>query len=70
MERTIGSLKNFRATEKEQIFFELMVDKALGALRFSKNVTTKLTPYEAHHGREPNTVLGDLTKKLELEQRP
>ena len=40
-----------------------MVDKALDALRFSKNATTKLIPFEAHHGRETNTVLRKLTKK-------
>ena len=43
-----------------------MVDKALGALRFSQNATTKLTPFEAHHGREANTVLRNLTKKPSL----
>ena len=66
VERTIGSLKNFvltYASEKEHKFLECMVDKALGALRFSKKATTKVTPFEAHHGREVNTVLGYLTKK-------
>ena len=28
-------------------------------------MTTKLTTFEARHGREANTVLRDLTKKLE-----
>ena len=69
VERTIGSLKNFvltYATEKEHKSLESMIDKALGALRFSKNATTKLTPFEAHHGREANTVLRNLTKKPSL----
>ena len=69
VERTIGSLKNFvltYATEKGHKSLESMVDKALGALRFSKNATTKLTPFEAHHGREANTVLRNLTKKPSL----
>ena len=69
VERTIGSLKNFvltYATEKEHKSLESMVDKALGALRFSKNATTKLTLFEAHHGREANTVLRKLTKKPSL----
>ena len=69
VERKIGSLKNFvltYATEKEQKSLESMVDKALGALRFSKNATTKLTPFEAHHGREANTVLRNLAKKPSL----
>ena len=43
-----------------------MVDKALGALRFSKNATTKLTLFEAHHGREANAVLRNLTEKPSL----
>ena len=69
VERTIGSLKNFvltYATDKEHNSLESMVDKALGALRFSKNATNKLTPFEAHHGREANTVLRNLTKKPSL----
>ena len=42
VERTIGSLTNFvlnYASEKEHKSLESMVDKALGALRFSKNAT-------------------------------
>ena len=69
VERTIGSLKNCvltYATEKEHKSLESMVDKALAALRFSKNATTKLTPFEAHHGREANTVLRNFTKKPSL----
>ena len=48
---------------KEHKSLECMVEKALGALRVSKKATTKLTPFEAHHGREANTVLRNLTKK-------
>ena len=69
VERTRGSLKNFvltYATEKELKFIECMVNKALGALRFSKNATTKLTPFEVQHGRKANTVLRNLTKKQSL----
>ena len=69
VERTIASLKYFVLTyesEKEHESLECMVDKALSALRFSKNATTKLTPFEAHHGREANTVLRNLTKKPSL----
>ena len=69
VERTIGSLKNFvliYATEKEHKSLESMVDKALGALRFSKNATTKLSTFEPHHGRKANTVLRNLTKKPSL----
>ena len=69
LERTIGSLKKFvltYASEKEHKSLESMVDKALGALRFSKIATTKLTPFEAHQGREANTVLRNLTKKPSL----
>ena len=39
-----------------------MVNEALGALRFSKNATTKLTPFEAHHGREADKILRNLLK--------
>ena len=44
VERTIGSLKNFDltyASEKEHKSLECMADKALGALRFSKNAKSK-----------------------------
>ena len=44
-----------------------MVERALGALRFSKNSTLKISPFEAHHGREANTVLRNLTKKPSLQ---
>ena len=71
LERTIVSLKNFvltYASEKEHKSLEhkTMVDKALGALLFSKNATTKLTPFEAHNGWEGNPVLRNLTKKPSL----
>ena len=46
---------------------EKMVERALGALRFSKNSTLKISPFEAHHGREANTVLRNLTKKPSLQ---
>ena len=39
-----------------------MVERALGALRFSKNATLIISPFEAHHGRESNMVLRNLTK--------
>ena len=42
------------------------VERALGALRFFPNATLKITPFEAHHGREANTVLQNLTKKPSL----
>ena len=46
---------------------EKMIERALGALRFSKNATLKISPFEAHHGREANTVLRNLTKKPSLQ---
>ena len=75
VERTIGSLKIFvltYATEKEYKSLESMVDKALGALRFSKNATTKLTPFEAAGGYHRFTQSYEKTKfeKFELEERP
>ena len=44
-----------------------MVERALDALRFSKNAILKNPPFEAHHGREANTVLRNLTKKPSLQ---
>ena len=70
VERTIGSLKNSILTfvqEKHPEPLEKMIERALGALRFSKNATLKISPFEAHHGREANTVLRNLTKKLSLQ---
>ena len=43
-----------------------MVERALGALSFAKNATLNITTFEAHHGREANTVLRNLTKKTSL----
>ena len=68
-ERTIGSLKNSILTyaqEEKTEPLEKMLERALGALRFSNNATIKITPFEAHHGREANTVLRNLTKKPSL----
>ena len=70
VERTTGSLKNSILTfaqEKNPEPLEKMVERALGALRFSKNSTLKISPFEAHHGRESNTVLRNLTKKPSLQ---
>ena len=50
VERTIGSLKNSILTfaqEKHTEPLEKMVERALGALRFSKNATLKISPFEA-----------------------
>ena len=69
VEITIGSLKNSilrYAREENPESLEKMVERALGALRFSPNATLKITPFEAHHGREANTVLRYLTKKPSL----
>ena len=44
-----------------------MVERALSALRSAANATLKITPFEAHHGREANTVLRNLTKKPSLQ---
>ena len=69
VERTIGSLKISILTYarvKNPEPLEKMVERALGALRFSPNATLKITPFEAHHGREANAVLRNLTKKPSL----
>ena len=70
VERTIGSLENFVLTyakEKDSGNLESMVERALSALRFAPNATVKISPFEAHHGREANTVLRNLTKKPSLQ---
>ena len=70
VERTIGSLKISILTfaqEKNPEPLEKIVERALGALRFSKNSTLKISPFKAHHGREANTVLQNLTKKPSLQ---
>ena len=69
VERTIGSLKISRVTyarEERPAPLEKMVKRAFGALWFSPNATIKLTPTEAHRGRETNTVLQNLPKKPSL----
>ena len=43
-----------------------MISRALSALRFVPHSKTKLTPFEAYHGREANTALRNLTKKPSL----
>ena len=53
--------------EKDHGNLETMVERALCALRFAPNATLKITPFEAHHGREANTVLRNLTKKPSLQ---
>ena len=40
-----------------------MLERALAALRFRNNSTLEIAPFKAHHGREANTVLSNLTKK-------
>ena len=40
-----------------------MISRALRALRFVPHSKTKITPFEAYHGREANTALRNLTKK-------
>ena len=43
-----------------------MIPRALRALPFVPHSKTKLTPFEAYHGREANTALRNLTKKPSL----
>ena len=66
VERTIGSIKNSVLTyarEDKPEPLDRMVERAL---RFVKNASLNITPFEAHHGREANTVLRNLTKKPTL----
>ena len=69
VKRTIGSIKNSVLTyarEDKPEPLDRMVERALGALRFGKNLTLNKTPFEAHIRREANTVLRNLTKKPSL----
>ena len=69
VERTIGSIKNYVLTylqENKNYKFGAMISRALSALRFMPHSKTKLTPFEAYHGREANTALRNLTKKPSL----
>ena len=71
VERTIGSLKNSVLTyarEEKLEPLEGMLERALGALRFAKNATLNLTPFEAHHGQEANTVLRNLNQKAVIKK--
>ena len=43
-----------------------MISRLLSALRFVPHSKTKLTPFEAYHGRKANTALRNLTKKPSL----
>ena len=69
VERTNRSLKNSILTyvhkEKTELL-KKMLQRAFGALRLSNNATLKITPFKAHHGREANKVVGNLTKKPSL----
>ena len=68
-ERMIGSIKSSVLTyarEDKPEPLDRMVERALGALRFAKNATLNITPFEAHHGRKANTVFRNLTKKPSL----
>ena len=69
VERTVGSLKYSLLTyarEKKTEPLERMLERALGALRFSHNATLKLAPFQAHSGREANTGLSNLINKPSL----
>ena len=69
VERTIGSIKNYVLTylQENKIYkFGLMISRALSALPFVPHSKTKLTPFEAYHGREANMSLRNLTKKPSL----
>ena len=69
VERTIGSIKNYVLTylqENNNYKIGLMITRALSALRFVPQSKTKLTPFEAYHGREANTAFRNLTKKPSL----
>ena len=59
VQRTTGSLKNWVITylkKREEQRFKPHLLRALSALVFVHHSEKKLTSFEAHHGREENTV--------------
>ena len=61
--------KNYVLTylqENKNYKFGALISRAFSALRFVPHSKTELTPFEAYHGREANTVLRNLTKKPSL----
>ena len=69
VERTIGSKKNYMLTylqENKNYKFGVMISRALSTLRFVPHSKTKITPFEAYHGREAKTAPRNLTKKPSL----
>ena len=57
-----NSILNYAKDENPEVLGKTL-ERALGVLRFSVNATTTLTTFDAHHRREANTVLRNLTKK-------
>ena len=52
--------------ENKNYKFGVMISPALSALRFVPPSKTKITPFEAYHGREANTALRNVTKEPSL----
>ena len=69
VKRTIGCLKNYVMTylrESTVQKFKPLILRALSALKLFLHGKTNLTPFEANHGREANTVLQNWTKRPSL----
>ena len=64
VERTIGSLKHLmKAFLSEGFGIKEALNTALGNLRLTPHSKIKLTPFELHFGRRPNTALRNLVAK-------
>ena len=64
MERTIGSLKQLiKAFLSKGIGLKEALTRAIGNLRLTTRSKIKLTPFELHFGRRPNTELRNLVAK-------
>ena len=64
VERTIGSLKQLmKAFLSDGFGIKEALNRALGNLRLTPHSKIKLTPFELHFGRRPNTALRNLVAK-------
>ena len=64
VERTIGSLKQLiKAFLSEGVGLKEALIRALGNLRLTPHSKIKITPFELHFGRRPNTELRNLMAK-------
>ena len=59
-------LSTYSCARRKSENLEKILERNLGALRFSKKNKLKHKSFEAHHGWEANTVVGKITMKPSL----